>query len=232
MTAAAAADVVLYVQQLTRIRAGGRTRRYEVLARSRAESSFECSSGLVVQRLLAWLGEHRAVWESEPTSFSIGLTAGALEDERFPSLVASCLTKSGVAPESIGFEIPEQVCVRHKTHVERFLEAAQRLGCFVVIDDFRLDSGAASVLRSKALRMVKLDPRLTSTAMRDKVSQALVVAISQAAKVLGIHCVAKQIEFQSALQWLGAIGCDFALITTPDGPRPLESLLTAASESR
>ena len=183
--------------------------------------------GLIVQRLLSWLGEHREVWEAEPTSFSINLSLGALEDERFPNLVASCLVKSGVAPASIGFEIPESAYIRHRAHVLRFLEAVERLGCFVVIDDFTLDSGATAMLRSKALRLVKLDPNLTAAAMKDKLSQALVVAILQAAKVLGIHCVAKRVESQSALQWLGAVGCDFAQGFLVDKPQPLEALLTA-----
>jgi len=32
----------------------------------------------------------------------------------------------------------------------------------------------------------------------------------QAAKVMGIHCAAKRVDSQAALQWLTAIGCDFA----------------------
>jgi EAL domain-containing protein (putative c-di-GMP-specific phosphodiesterase class I) len=32
----------------------------------------------------------------------------------------------------------------------------------------------------------------------------------QAAKVLGIHCAALKVDSQAALQWLTAIGCDFA----------------------
>jgi len=37
-----------------------------------------------------------------------------------------------------------------------------------------------------------------------------VVAAVQAAKVMGIHCAAKRVDSQAALQWLTAIGCDFA----------------------
>ena len=58
-----------------------------------------------------------------------------------------------------------------------------------MIDDFSLDSSITSLLRSRALRLVKIDPKLTTGRFRkDKLAQAMVVAIAQAVKVLGIHC--------------------------------------------
>jgi len=47
------------------------------------------------------------------------------------------------------------------------------------------DSQVLPLLRSKAVRLVKIDPKLTSSALKDKLSQALVVATVQAAKVMG-----------------------------------------------
>ena len=61
--------------------------------------------------------------------------------------------------------------------------------------------------------------------MKDKLPQALVVAILQACKVLGVHCVAKRIESQSSLQWLTAVGCDFAQSFALEKPTSLESLV-------
>ena len=98
----------------------------------------------------------------------------------------------------------------------------------MVLDNFSLAQGALPFLRSPALRLVKIDARLTSSAMQDKLSQALVVAIAQACKVLGIHCVAKSVESQAALQWLTAVGCDLAQGFILDRPLPLESLAAPA----
>jgi EAL domain-containing protein (putative c-di-GMP-specific phosphodiesterase class I) len=52
----------------------------------------------------------------------------------------------------------------------------------------------------------------------------MVVAIAQAVKVLGIHCAAKRVESQAALQWLTAIGCDFAQGPALAQVQSLESL--------
>jgi EAL domain-containing protein (putative c-di-GMP-specific phosphodiesterase class I) len=236
-----ASDLALHVQQLIKLRSNGRTRRFEVLARSRRNPTLnqvpdafinESSrgregavlDGLVVQRLLAWLGENPGVWNSEPASFSINLSIGALEDENFPQRVASWLSVSRVSPECVGFEITEFAAVQCRKQVQRFVEAIEKLGCFLVLDNFTMDSAAVPLLASKSMRMVKMDPRLTNAALKEKLSQAMVVAISQACKVLGLHCVAKRIESQPALQWLTAVGIDFAQGYLLEKPMPIDSI--------
>jgi EAL domain-containing protein (putative c-di-GMP-specific phosphodiesterase class I) len=218
-------SLVLEVQPFSKLRSGGRTRRYEVLVRSSHPNRVPAGlDKIALQQLLAWMGSNRAAWNLEPTSFTLNLSISTLEDERFPQFVASNLKANGIAPDNIGFEIAEPLCLQRRAQVERFITLCDKLGCFVVIDDFSLDSSIVSLLRSKALRLVKIDPKLTSVALKDKLAQAMVVAIAQAVKVLGIHCAAKRVESQAALQWLTAIGCDFAQGTALAQVQPLESL--------
>jgi EAL domain-containing protein (putative c-di-GMP-specific phosphodiesterase class I) len=220
-------SLILDVQPFSKLRPGGRLRRYEVLPRiphrdaNRAPAAMD---GLALQRLLSWLGANRSAWNLEPTSFSLNLSISTLEDERFPQQVASSLKANGIAPDNLGFEIAEPLCTQRRAQVERFISLCDKLGCFVVIDDFSFDSSVLPLLRSKALRLVKIDPKLTSAALRDKLSQAMVVAIVQAVKVLGIHCAAKRVESQASLQWLTAIGCDLAQGPALSQVLPIESL--------
>jgi EAL domain-containing protein (putative c-di-GMP-specific phosphodiesterase class I) len=218
-------SLVLEVQPFSKLRAGGRTRRYEVLVRSSQPNRVPAGlDKIALQQLLAWMGSNRAAWNLEPTSFTLNLSISTLEDERFPQFVASNLKANGIAPDNIGFEIAEPLCLQRRAQVERFITLCDQLGCFVVIDDFSLDSSIVSLLRSKALRLVRIDPKLTSVALKDKLAQAMVVAIAQAVKVLGIHCAAKRVDSQAALQWLTAIGCDFAQGAALAQAQPLESL--------
>ncbi len=220
-------NLILDVQPFSKLRPGGRMRRYEVLPRiphrdaNRAPAAVD---GLALQRLLSWLGTNRSAWNLEPTSFSLNLSISTLEDERFPQQVAQALKANGIAPDNLGFEIAEPLCTQRRAQVERFITLCDKLGCFVVIDDFSFDSSVLPLLRSKALRLVKIDPKLTSAALRDKLSQAVVVAIVQAVKVLGIHCAAKRVESQASLQWLTAIGCDLAQGPALSQVLPIESL--------
>jgi EAL domain-containing protein (putative c-di-GMP-specific phosphodiesterase class I) len=237
-----AKDLTLFAQELIKLRSSGRTRRYEVLARSQRDANrnevpaaFVADSArgkdgaaldsMVLERLLTWLGKHgEAIWDSEPASFSVNLSIGAIEDQSFLPRIQEWMEKHSVPAEYIGFEITEFACVQCKPAVQRFIEAVEQMGCFLVIDNFSFDSDVFELLGSKALRHVKLDPKLTDAAMKDKLPQALVVAILQACKVLGVHCVAKRVESKSSMQWLTAVGCDFAQAFSLHKPLPLESL--------
>ena len=221
------ANLILDIQPFSKLRAGGRMRRYEVLPRIPHRDTNRApavTDGLALQRLLGWLGSNRSAWNLEPTSFSLNLSISSIEDERFLQQVASSLKANGIAPDNLGFEIAEPLCTQRRAQVERFITLCDKLGCFVVIDDFSFDSSVLTLLRSKALRLVKIDPKLTSAALKDKLSQAMVVAIVQAVKVLGIHCAAKRVESQASLQWLTAIGCDLAQGPALSQVLPIESL--------
>jgi EAL domain-containing protein (putative c-di-GMP-specific phosphodiesterase class I) len=243
------AELVLYVQQLLKLRTSGRTRRYEVLLRSRSGGEVgntapeellrradEIGSGGLIDRhvvtqLITWLERNRESLDADPVSFSVNLSTGALEDANFPEFIRSTLKAANLPARLLAFEIRESVCREQRADVERFIGACERMGCQVVIDDFTLHSDVLPLLRSKAVRLVKIDAALTAAAMKEKLAQALVVAISQAAKVLGTHCVAKRIDSSMARQWLAAIGVDFAQGFLLEGPLPLTNLASLADNN-
>jgi EAL domain-containing protein (putative c-di-GMP-specific phosphodiesterase class I) len=221
-------NLLLELLPFAKLRAGGQTRRFQVLARTspphRDPAAFDA---LVMQRLLGWLAAHRASWNSQPTSFTVNLSIATLEDERFAQKMAATLNTHGIAAETIGFEITEALCTQRRAQVERFMSQCDKVGSWVIIDDFSFDSQVLPLLKSKALRLVKIDPKLSSSALKDKLCQALVVATVQAAKVLGIHCSAQKVDSQAALQWLTAIGCDFAQGQALARPQPLDALASS-----
>ena len=229
-----AAQLLLEVQPYAKLRSGGRSRRFELQVRTPHRDASRDAAALdahALQRLLSWLSVNRGAWNLEPTSFTLNLSITTLEDERFPQNVASALKSHGISPDTIGFEIAEPLCMQRRAQVERFITLCDKIGCFIVIDDFSLDSAVLPLLRSKAVRLVKIDPKLTGVALKDKLAQALVVAIAQAVKVLGIHCSAKRVESQASLQWLTAIGCDFAQGPAVSQLHPLEALLRPLAQA-
>jgi EAL domain-containing protein (putative c-di-GMP-specific phosphodiesterase class I) len=234
-------EISLHVQQLMKLRSGGRTRRYEVLVRAKHSAagaamdeslvkalSLRESAGaidrLVVAELANWLKANPGVWNSDPASFSINLSLGSLLDPEFSRYVAQCLQSSGVAPDTIGFEIQESAAIKHHEDVVRFIQECETAGCYIVLDDFTMHSDAVAFLGSRAVRVVKVDPKLSTAAMHDRLAQAMVIAISQACKVLGLHCVAKRIDSTASRQWLAAVGIDFAQGYALEDPRPIQTL--------
>jgi EAL domain-containing protein (putative c-di-GMP-specific phosphodiesterase class I) len=242
-------EISLHVQQLMKLRSGGRTRRYEVLVRAKHSAagaamdaslvkalSLRESAGavdrLVVAELASWLKANPGVWNSDPASFSINLSLGSLLDPEFSRYVAQCLQSSGVAPDTIGFEIQESAALKHRDDVARFIQECEKAGCYIVLDDFTMHSDAVPFLGSRAVRVVKVDPKLSTAAMHDRLAQAMVIAISQACKVLGLHCVAKRIDSTASRQWLAAVGIDFAQGYALEDPRPIQTLVTPSGATQ
>ena len=232
-TAASAADTVtLEVLPFVKLRSGGRMRRFEVLPRGTARQNRDPAvlDSLAMEGLLAWMAGHRPDWTLEPTCFTLNLSIATLEDEQFLRQLAAAFSRGGISPDSVGFEIAEPLCTQRRASVERFISGCERLGCFVVIDGFSFDSAVVPLLRSKAVRLVKIDARLSTAALRDKLAQATVVAIVQAVKVLGIHCAAQGIETQQVLRWLTAVGCDFGQGSILARPLPIARLQATTAD--
>jgi EAL domain-containing protein (putative c-di-GMP-specific phosphodiesterase class I) len=220
--------VHLEVLPFGKLRAGGQTRRFQVQPRvAGGVRDPAAQDTLVLKRLMGWLAAHRSAWHSQPTGFTLNLSIATLKDERFAQKLAAALHSHGIAGDTFGFEIAEPLCTQRRAQVERFITQCEKAGAWIVIDDFSFDSQVLALLRSKAVRLVKIDSKLTSSALKDKLCQAVVVATVQAAKVLGIHCAAKKVDSQAALQWLTAIGCDFAQGAALAPPQTLESLASS-----
>jgi EAL domain-containing protein (putative c-di-GMP-specific phosphodiesterase class I) len=209
-----------------KLRAGGQNRRFQVQPRTPASRDSAAVDEQTLQQLLAWLAGQRALWSTVPTGFTVNLSVATLEDERFLTRIGAALNSHGISPDTLGFEIAESLCAQQRAKVERFITQCEKLGAWIAIDDFSFDSQVLPLLRSKALRLLKLDARLTAAALRDKLSQAMVVATVQAAKVLGIHCSAKKADSQASLQYLTAIGLDYAQGAALARAVPLEAIGT------
>jgi EAL domain-containing protein (putative c-di-GMP-specific phosphodiesterase class I) len=201
----------LRLRELIRLRAGGRTRRYQIVPVAEQQRGDALTT---LNQLLAWLGENPRVLQSDPLSFTIGVSAAALADPELPAALTGALAASGVDPGMIGFELRESACVLHGPQAERLVAQCEQSRCYVVIDDFTFNTAALELLRSSAVRLLKVETRLVAAAMRDKLAQARVIAIAQAAKVLGTHCSAKYVDSQSGRRWLTAVGFDFTQSST------------------
>jgi EAL domain-containing protein (putative c-di-GMP-specific phosphodiesterase class I) len=232
----------LHVQQLVKLKGSGGTRRFEVLVRdAQADNEFGVAPDrvlqdvhdpsansdldrIVLEQLIIWLGDNRAVWENDPASFSVNLGMGTIADPKFAGFVAQTLKTHKVSAKAIGFEITEKSCVEQVRDVDMFVQACEKIGCHVVLDDFTLHHNSLRWLGSSALKFLKLDPKITAVAMKDRVPQALVVAIAQSSKVLGLSCVAKRVDTPAVRDWLSAVGLDYAQGFLLDQPRALIKL--------
>jgi EAL domain-containing protein (putative c-di-GMP-specific phosphodiesterase class I) len=238
----------LHVQQLVKLKGTGGTRRFEVLVRdAHADNEFGVAPDrvlqdvhdpsansdldrIVLEQLVTWLGENRGAWENEPASFSVNVGMGTIADPKFASFVANTLKNHKVPAKAIGFEVTEKSCVEQVRDVDTFVQACEKIGCHLVLDDFTMHHNSLRWLGSSALKFLKLDSKITAVAMKDRVPQALVVAIAQACKVLGLSCVAKRVDTPAVRDWLSAVGLDYAQGFLLDQPKKLISLVAKSAK--
>ena len=238
----------LHAQQLVKLKGNGGTRRFEILVRdAHADNEFGVApervlqdvhdpsansdlDRIVVEHLLIWMNDNRGIWETDPASFSVNVGMGTIADPKFATFVAATLKNHKIPAKALGFEIPEKSCVDQVRDVDMFVQACEKIGCHVVLDDFTFHHHSLRWLGSAALKFVKLDPKITAVAMKERVPQALVVAIAQASKVLGLSCVAKRVDTPAVRDWLSAVGLDYAQGFLLDQPRALTSLAAASAK--
>jgi hypothetical protein len=204
-TAPAGAGAAIHARKYARLQSGGTTRRYEVSANDAEDGDL-----LTIERVAGWLARNRARYEQEPAIFTVALAAAAIEDAAFMGRVKSVVQRGQIGRGRLGLGLPAAAWREQPRALGRFLGECESIGCSVTLDDFSLRHDAIALLRFAAVRCLKIDAHLTAHAMTDRVAQAELAAIVQAARVLGLHCVAKNVSAPSAAKWLAALGIDFA----------------------
>jgi EAL domain-containing protein (putative c-di-GMP-specific phosphodiesterase class I) len=195
----------LHARKYVRLQAGGSTRRYEVSVAAAEEGELA-----VLERVAAWLTRQRERSEQQPAVFTVLLGAAAVEEATFPARAKGIVQRHQIGRGQIGFGLPAAAWREPGAALTRFLGECEAIGCGAVLDDYTLRADAIALLRFPAVRCLKVDAQLTAHAMSDRVAHAELAAIVQAARVLGLHCVAKNVASPAAARWLAALGMDFA----------------------
>ena len=87
------------------------------------------------------------------------------------------------------------------------------------------------LLAEPGIRLVKIDPQLTTGALGDRMREARVVSIVQGMRVLGMQTVAKRVEDEAERDWLTALGVDFVQSFRFMPPQPLDDFADAREQA-
>jgi EAL domain len=191
-------------RKFVRLQGRGTNRRYEITILSPGEGQ----DVRILKAVSAWLNHHLDQYTDEHASFAVPVSAAAALDGRFVAALGGVLTHRPLPEGMLGLLLPSAAW-RHPGTAP-LLAQCERLRCPVTLDDFSLRHDGFQILRSKAIRMVKLDAQLTGPAMNDRFARAALAAITQSARVLGFHCIAKGDISSSGARWLAAAGVDYA----------------------
>jgi EAL domain-containing protein (putative c-di-GMP-specific phosphodiesterase class I) len=146
--------------------------------------------------------------DTPPRLMTVNLSPLQLGDAGLPEFIATSLAAAGMRPEQLGLEITETVMFSdNPEHAARLL-AIRRLGVLLLLDDYGTGYSSLNYIRRFPLDFVKLDRSFVSGIGVDETDTAILVAICDLARALGMSIVAEGVESGQQLAALRAIGCD------------------------
>jgi diguanylate cyclase (GGDEF)-like protein/PAS domain S-box-containing protein len=132
------------------------------------------------------------------------LQAGCLAPD-----VAFALAESGLPPDKLILEITESVMLDAEDRLESDLAALKGMGCVLAVDDFGRGYSSLAYLARLPVDILKLDREFFAEIERDERAAALVSAIIELGRSLGMNVVAEGVETAGQLTALQAMDCRF-----------------------
>jgi len=140
----------------------------------------------------------------------INLARSSIEDRAFPGFVARALEKSGVAGQTLCFEIADGDAIACLPDATRLARELKPLGCRFSLDGFGRAGIGFEHIKALPLDFLKIDGSIILQILRVPEALSKVRAIQRVSKVIGVLTVAEMVESDDVLERLRLVGVDFA----------------------
>jgi diguanylate cyclase (GGDEF)-like protein len=158
--------------------------------------------GLVLRRACA----EAARWP-DPVRVAVNLSPLQFRTGNLLAMVMDALNQSGLPARRLELEITETLLMDKGDQVLATLHALRALGVHISMDDFGTGYSSLSYLRSFPFDEIKIDQSFVRGLAANHDAQAIVRAIVNLGKGLGVTITAEGIETESELSFLRAEGC-------------------------
>lgn len=151
-----------------------------------------------------------ATWRTAgtPMPISVNISAAYLAQDRAVATIAAFLAVQGVPADLLTVEITESTMMTHPEQVATRLADLRLLGVRVSVDDFGTGYTSLALLPELPIDELKIDRSFVSRMVDSAPHAAIVRAITDLAKSLGVTVVAEGIEDESTADALRALGVD------------------------
>ncbi|GAA0357974.1 putative bifunctional diguanylate cyclase/phosphodiesterase [Bacillus horti] len=150
-------------------------------------------------------------WESlypEHVCVMINLSAYQLVHYNFAQRVHKIMSKTGVRPEQLGFEITENMSLHGIDSALSVLRELKALGLKLALDDFGTGFSTFSYLKHFPIDVVKIDRAFVKDINTDQHSLAICRSIIDVCHSLNFKVLAEGVELQEQSNLLKELGCD------------------------
>ena len=159
------------------------------------------------RQLSQWNRSHPQMRE---LSISVNLSANQLSCPNLVRDIQQALNDHGVSPESLSLEITESVMIRDPEAAISVLNSIRALGVRLYMDDFGTGYSSLSCLHRFPLSGLKIDRSFMQSVSERRDYAAVVHAIVDLARNLGMKLIAEGIETFDQVVILQALDCAMA----------------------
>jgi len=184
----------------------------------------------VVSMTMAKLSPVRENVDGRNVSFSINLSGQSLGDDEILEFIEEELEHSDVPASSINFEITESAAVSNLDKAQSFIDRLRELGCKISLDDFGAGLSSFAYLKNFNVDVLKIDGSFIRDITENRISESMVAAITEVAKVMELETVAEYVETEEARELLASMGVDYAQGHAVGKPIDIDELLGDLSD--
>ena len=174
----------------------------------------------VVSHTLDWMANQQRTSKPVPRC-NINLSGTSINQPQFHQFVTDELMRSGVSPSLICFEVTETAAIENLQSARRFIQQMQAVGCSFALDDFGAGMSSFAYLRTLPVNYLKIDGVFVKELPGNPIDFAMVKAINEVGKVMGMKTVAEFVENDDIIECLKTIGVDYAQGYGVAKPKPL-----------
>ncbi len=144
----------------------------------------------------------------ESLGVSVNVSASQFNQRALPGRVSRALRESHLAPNFLMLEITESVLMHDTDATLNTLQILKKMGLRIAIDDFGTGYSSMSYLKQYPVDVLKIDQSFVSGIGRDARDVAIIRAIIDLGRSLGLTVLAEGVETAAQAGFLRAYGCD------------------------
>ena len=139
---------------------------------------------------------------------TVNLSAHQLSDPDLLESISSALSDSGLPAEALVMEVTESMLMSDTSATIAMLGGIHEMGVGLAIDDFGTGYSSLAQLKRFPVKILKIDKSFVDGLGTFENDEAIVAAIVQLSKALGLVVLAEGVETPIQLQRVTELGCD------------------------
>jgi diguanylate cyclase (GGDEF)-like protein/PAS domain S-box-containing protein len=183
----------------------------------------------IMHRIDEWVIRKAFNWLLQPENSAvhlfINLSGTSLANRHILELLEQRLSQHPDLGERISLEITETAAIGNLQQALNYMERLKRRKVTFALDDFGSGLSSFNYLKTMPVDYVKIDGSFVRDLLEDPVDAAMVESICRISNEMGIETIAEFVEDRELIDWLTAVGVDFAQGYGIDKPKLLEPKL-------